>query len=412
MKNKRLKIISIIGFAAIAGVFALQLYWLSKAFEQEQDRLDEDIHIALLEVVKQLYRDQPLPQNNPVKRISADYYAVNTEAEIDASLLEYFLRVELARRAVNLDFEYAIYNCYSNEMVYGSYVSISGNDAPASVYFPKLDDYVYYFAVRFPGRSQFVASSLSEWILLTLLLLLVMGIYLYSVFAYLRQNRYSAMQRDFINTMAHEFKTPLSSIRLAAAYLSEQPQILNDERASKYSSALLKSSDRLNAEVERILELSVVESDQMPLNIEPLNVQEVLDEVIQSIELNYPEVKVNAQMPASNFNLSADEAHFKNVLFNLMDNAAKYGGGLVGVSIEWVANKIVLAVTDNGSGIPKSERKRVLGKFYRMSNRTTAKGFGLGLYYVFQVAKAHGWDIEIADASGGGARVSIHISER
>lgn len=230
MKRQTIQLIVTSGFIVIAGILVLQGLWLSKAFESEQDRLDEDIHIALLEVVKKLYRDQPLPEINPVKRVSADYYAVNTEAEIDAKLLEYFLKVELERRRVDQDFEYAIYQCEDDEMAYGSYVSADGGSENQEGYFPTLDEYVYYFAVRFPNRTRFVASSLSEWILLTILMVVFLGIYSYAVIAFLRQKRFSEMQRDFINTMAHEFKTPLASIQLATNYLSDHPSFESDQR--------------------------------------------------------------------------------------------------------------------------------------------------------------------------------------
>lgn len=407
MDTKSIKIVVVIGFLAIAGVLGLQSYWLYQTFENEQDRLDESIHIALLEVVKQLYRDQPLPQNNPVKRISADYYAVNTEAEIDASLLEYFLEVELARRAVNLDFEYAIYNCYDNEMVYGSYVSVSGEEPRESEYFPKLDDYVYYFAVRFPGRTKFVVSSLSEWILLTVLLIVVLAIYVYSVFAFSRQHRYASMQRDFINAMAHEFKTPLSSIRLASAYLIEQPEVINDDRNLKYAKALISSSDRLNSEVERILELARVEARSLPLKMESVSFTSLCEEVLDGLRLSYQKVQFDVVGKAGK--VVADPIHLKNILFNLIDNAAKYGNGEVRIQCEVRRDGTVIRVEDNGTGIPVAERKRVFGKFYRSSTREEAKGFGLGLYYVSHAVKAHGWKIEVADSDLGGTAIHIII---
>lgn len=409
MNSRKVRIVVFIGFLAISGVLALQSYWLIKAFDAEQDRLDEDIHIALLEVVKQLYRDQPLPQNNPVKRISADYYAVNTEAEIDAQLLEYFLQLELSRRQVELDFEYAIYNCYDDEMVYGSYVPFEGPAHQQSDYFPRLDDYVYYFAVRFPGRTQFIASSLWEWMALTGLILLVLGVYVYSVFALLRQGRYSAMQRDFINALAHEFKTPLASIRLASAYLSEQPMILNDDRASGYATALLQSSDRLNAEVERILELAKVEARTMPIELSRVSLRDSAEEVIGGLMVNYPEVHFE-MIELEGVSIKADPTHLKNVLYNLLENAAKHGGK--SVLVYWSPDESFdeLRVTDDGPGIPKEERKRVFGKFYRGSDeKKAAKGFGLGLYYVRHVVEAHKWQIDIGDTNGEGTVIKIRI---
>ncbi len=400
----------IMGFVVIAGVLTLQGLWLRKAIVSEQDRLDEDIHIALLEVVKELYRDQPLPQNNPVKRVSADYYAVNTEAEIDAKLLEYFLKVELSRRQVNLDFEYAIYNCEDDQMAYGRYVTQDGSEELEDSYFPKLDEYVYYFAVRFPERGRFIASSLSEWIILTVLMILFLAIYSYAVLAFIRQRRFSEMQKDFINTMAHEFKTPLSSIQLAAGYLSDFPAIRDDERASKYAEALASSSHRLNSEVERILELGKVESNRMPLDIKTVSLQVTVEEIWHALEVNY--ANVSCQFVASDLtSIQADETHFRNVMYNLLDNAAKYGATEVYVESEKRGSGGKICISDNGPGISEADQKLVFKKFYRSVGGKTIKGFGLGLYYVKQVVEAHGWQIRFIPARRGGVTLEITIQD-
>lgn len=407
MDNRRLRLVLITGFLVITGVLVLQGLWLRKAFTVEQSRLDEDIHIALLEVVKELYSGQPLPQNNPVKRISPNYYAVNTEAEIDAELLEYFLSVEFERRRVNLDFEYAIYNCQDDEMVYGAYVSQGGKKKDDLGYFPTLDEYVYYFGVRFPGRSAFVASSLAEWIALTVLLLLVLGIYTYSVLHLLRQRRFSAMQRDFINTMAHEFKTPLSSIQMAAGYLDEHPLLQDDPRGVQYTKALLQSSSRLNQEVERILELGKVESNSLPLTLEEFNLKPELENVAKLVQSNYTTLKVDLAQ-VSDLNLKADNVHLKNVFYNILDNSAKYGAESVTVSARVTDGVVVVDIEDDGPGIPEKERETVFKKFHRSNVNREVKGFGLGLYYVKQVVEAHEGKVSLLDFNVG-TKIEIQL---
>lgn len=397
----------IAGFLVITGVLVLQGLWLRKAFTVEQNRLDEDIHIALLEVVKELYSGQPLPQINPVKRISPNYYAVNTEAEIDAELLEYFLTVEFERRKVDLDFEYAIYNCQDDEMVYGAYVSQGGGKSEEVGYFPTLEEYVYYFGVRFPGRSAFVASSLIEWIALTILLLLVLGIYTYSVLQLLQQRRFTAMQRDFINTMAHEFKTPLSSIQMAAGYLNEHPLLQDDPRGVQYTKALLQSSSRLNQEVERILELGKVESNSLPLSLETVNLKIEIEDVIKLVRSNYSNLTIETS-GVNDLTITADPVHLKNVFYNLIDNSAKYGATQVSVSTEYGNGIVRIFVEDNGPGIPEKEREAVFKKFHRSNVNREVKGFGLGLYYVKQVVEAHSGKVVLLD-SNKGTKIEIQL---
>jgi two-component system phosphate regulon sensor histidine kinase PhoR len=98
-------------------------------------------------------------------------------------------------------------------MVYGNYVSTT-NKTPKndSVYFPKHKDLVYYFAIRFPSETSYLFNSLRFWFVLSTGLIIVLLVYVYSIYTIIQQKKYSELQRDFINNMTHEFKTPLSSM--------------------------------------------------------------------------------------------------------------------------------------------------------------------------------------------------------
>jgi two-component system phosphate regulon sensor histidine kinase PhoR len=266
LKINKLNTIILLGLIAIISILVAQLLWTKEAFTLEQKKLSQKANIALLEVARKLYdgKDHEPSCQNPVRKISNDYYIVNIENAFEPDILEFYLRSEFKKMHITTDFEYAVYNCQSDEMVYGKYISSSekGKEKKA-VSFPKHKDLVYYFAVRFPNETTYLFSSMRFWFILSIALILILLIYVYSIFTLLQQKKYSELQRDFINNMTHEFKTPLSSILIASKYLIEQNPIKEDKKLHTYTDIIINQSNKLNSHIEQILNIS--KADYAPL---------------------------------------------------------------------------------------------------------------------------------------------------
>ena len=159
MKKNKLNIIIVIGLIATIGILVAQLLWTKQAFSLEEKKFSQKVHIALLEVAKKLYEgtNHELPSENPVSEIANDYYIVNIENDFNPEILEFYLKSEFVKSNITTDFEYAMYNCQSDEMVYGKYISQTENSKQkSSVYFPKHKNLIYYFAIRFPNETTFL----------------------------------------------------------------------------------------------------------------------------------------------------------------------------------------------------------------------------------------------------------------
>src|SRR5690606_15501301 len=237
-------------------------------------------------------------------------------------------------------------------MVYGNYV----NADPAIAgfkqeYFPKFQNLVYYFAVRFPDKTTHLFASLDTWILLSFILMAILIIYVYSIFIILEQKRYSELQKDFINNMTHEFKTPLSSILIASNYLTNQPTIKNSEKLAKYTQTITSQSSRLNNNVEQILNLARTEKNPLVLEKSIVNIAEVVHLVIQTFKVKLDDnIIFNLHFfKDEKYDILADEIHFSNVLHNIIDNSIKYSGSMPEISIDIIEEKNAykLRITDN-----------------------------------------------------------------
>ncbi|MGX7668297.1 sensor histidine kinase [Flavobacterium pedocola] len=416
MRITKLNISIVLGLIAIIGILVLQLLWTQEAFKLEEKKFSQKAHIALLEVVKKLYEglNNELPSDYPVQKVSNDYYIVNVDNDFEPDILEYYLKTEFEKVNISTDFEYAMYNCHSDEMVYGNYISFSDKSkSKQTVHFPKHKNLVYYFAVRFPNEKSYLFSSLKFWFVLSLAMIVVLLVYVYSIFTLLQQKKYSELQRDFINNMTHEFKTPLSSILIASNYLSKHELVKSDEKLEKYADIIVNQGNKLNHHIEKILNIAKSDNGPMQLNHEEISVQQVLEKVIENIQLKHPEADIKIVAADHDYTITADEFHFSNLVYNLIDNSIKYCETKPQISIRLSKEAKLLRMdfTDNGLGIPTKKLAYIFDKFYRIPNSKSNEvtGFGLGLYYVKKICTLHKWKISAKNNNSQGLTISILI---
>ena len=223
------------------------------------------------------------------------------------------------------------------------------------------------------------------------------------------------MQKDFINNMTHEFKTPLSTIRISAGVFVADERIKNDTRLLKYASIILEQNERLNKQVEKVLQLAKMDQGSIDLQIETCSLEDVLTPVIDSMRLRIEAAggQLVTNIPADIPNIQADRLHLSNVLYNLLDNAAKYcvHAPFIRLSVQVDQQFMYIAVQDNGIGIGKEHHTRVFDRFYRVptGNIHNVKGFGLGLFYTKRICDAHRWKIKLSSQPNQGTTISIQL---
>ena len=416
MRIKKLNFIIVLGLVATIGILIAQIIWTKQAFNLEENKFSQRAHIALLEVVKKLYlgTNSDLPSENPIKKITNDYYIVNVENDFEPKILEFYLKNEFEKFNISTDFEYAMYNCQSDEMVYGNYVSMGiKKSAKTTVYFPKHKNLVYYFAIRFPNQSSFLLGSMQFWLAMSFVLALILVVYVYSIYTIIQQKKYADMQRDFINNMTHEFKTPLSSILIASNFLKNQPIIKANEKLEKYTSIIINQGKKLNQHVEKVLTMATADDSKFLIHKEKIEIIPVLNDIINTIKLKYPNSKIELKT-SKNYFIDADAFHFSNVIYNLIDNAMKYCKVIpeVTISILEKDKTLIIIFSDNGIGIKKESMPFIYDRFFResQSQSRVSEGFGLGLFYVKKIIDLHKWRITIENKSSGGVSVSLFIN--
>lgn len=420
MRNSQIIRVFILGTIAVVGIIAIQSYWVYNTWDLNETEFRQKVNLALYRTASNLseVNDASLPPRDIIKQRSSNYYIVNIDSEIDAGMLEYFLRRELENMALNVDFEYAIYDCESDQMVYGDYCRYDpAEPLPSSdAQLPKYSsEFNYYFGVKFPTRSGYLLGQMQLAIFFSAILLLTLAFFAYSVYVILRQKRLSDMQKDFINNMTHEFKTPLSTIKISTDVFLQSKPIQDNPRLARYAQIIREQHQRLNSQVERVLQIARIDRGRMKLDTSCVHLQEIIDAVMSSESIRIQEAggQMKVNVPPSPLYIEADDFHLSNILHCLLDNAVKYCRKKPDISLTGIleGDTLRLAVSDNGIGIAREHQKKVFEKFYRVPTGDVhnVKGFGLGLYYVRQVCEAHRWRYSIDSTPGAGTTITLFL---
>lgn len=421
MKNSTIIRVVLVGALAIISIIGVQTWWVMKTWDVKANEFHERVVVALLNVAKEFEKlGNQLPAYDLITQVTSNYYVVNINDVINANNLEFFLRRELEAVGLTEGFEYGIYDCATNKMVYGDYLSNTAGDTTYVRHtdLPIYDKFTYYFGVRFPNRTNQILSSMGLTITFTAVLLLSVLFFLYSIFVILRQKQLSEMQKDFINNMTHEFKTPISTIKISAEVFLNNPTVQSDPRLMQYARIIQDQNLRLNNQVEKVLQLARIEGDNFRLSPEKLNLHEFLEQIVPAVRIKVEEKggSLHCALEAPTPFIMADRLHLSNIIHNLLDNAIKYCKEVPVVEVRTSAKgkSILLIFSDQGIGIPPEYQHRVFEKFYRVptGNIHNVKGFGLGLFYIKSICQAHGWKIDLASEVGRGTTITITIPQK
>lgn len=355
------------------------------------------------EMLSLLYRpsDKPLAQRVDFRELAGDLQQRFRKNGIN---LPYHLRITTSDgREV---FRCSDYETVGEEETYRQ--ELFSNDPKPQmgilyVHFPDMQRYIFY-SVRFMMPA----------IGFTLVVIIIFGFTIFTIF---RQKRLSEIKNDFINNMTHEFKTPISTISLAAQMLSD-PTITKSESMFRHVCGIINDeTKRLRFQVEKVLQMSMFDKSAATFKKKEVEVDELIADVVNTFRLKVETSggSLRADLKAGDTKVFVDEMHFTNVIFNLMDNAVKYKNpekdlNLV-ISTERREEKIVITIADNGIGIKKEDLKKIFERFYRVhtGNRHDVKGFGLGLAYVKNVIDNLDGNIHAESEYGKGTKFIITL---
>ena len=399
-KNRPIQIMIALGVISIIGIIAVQVFWVSLSVTAEEETFDHNVRMSLRAVADNMCQidGNELISNKPIDRISRNYFVARLRYNIDISVLDSLIKYQFDMRDINQDYEYGVYNCESDQMVFGNQVLYKSESQSSRISLPKLAADEYYFGVFFPNKTGGLLASMNLWKYMTGAMLLMLAFFGYGLVIVLKQRRLSEIQKDFIDNVTHELKTPLATLRLSADAIHKS----NDrEKTQKYAEIIDQETRRLEQHVNQILSSSGIEESNTHSK-RVVDMDQYLAELLEQFKLEYPSVHwelIIDTLGQLNVNLKS----FETILRNLVDNAVRYGNGKVKIVACQKPKNLEIIVEDNGNGIPVKYHKKIYDKFFRIptENIHDVKGYGLGMYLVKENCKKIKARIELKSSETG-----------
>ena len=371
---------------------------------------------ALQDILKERYVYQRAMLDEVVYNILYNASDKPLRQRINFNQLDAFLKSELLNNGIDIAYHYTVterdgslvYRCpdYKDEGSKKVYTQeIFRNDPPAkiglvNVHFPELNKYIF-------SSVKFMYPSL----IFTLVLLVT---FIFTIYIIFRQKKLTEIKNDFINNMTHEFKTPISTISLAAQMLQDPSVGKSPAMFQHISGVINDETKRLRFQVEKVLQMSMFDRQKAVLKKKDMDANKMIEGVVNTFTLKVEKYN-GTDLAAENPYVFVDEMHFTNVIFNLLDNAVKYRNPDRDLALTvrtWnESNKLFISIQDNGIGIKKENLKKIFDKFYRVhtGNLHDVKGFGLGLAYVHKIIRDHDGNIRAESEYGVGTKFIITI---
>jgi signal transduction histidine kinase len=258
-----------------------------------------------------------------------------------------------------------------------------------------------------PGKGLFF------YIFVVIVLILVFGLF-FTLHTINQELHLSRMKSNFMSTVSHEFKSPLTSIRQMAEMLV-RGRVPTNEKQQKYYNTILQQSERLSHLIDNILDFSKMEEGQKAFRFEKADIAPVVGEIVELFRKHTAEqgFDISLSIPESLPELVFDREAMEQVMHNLLDNACKYSGESRSVEVQLITqgNKVLIGVRDYGIGIRKEDHEKIFSRFYRAGEELSqnVKGSGIGLTIVKQIVEAHQGEIKVVSSPGKGSLFSIII---
>ena len=258
------------------------------------------------------------------------------------------------------------------------------------------------YKLQFEASREFIQNDINRrffpvmiGLALVYLILLMVGYLIYR--NVMINSRLYQLQYDFINNLTHEFKTPVSVIKIAGNNIKSAEKLSDAER-NMYGRILDQEADKLNALMNKLLSFAQIENKSIKFNGEYIELNEFCQHIFDATHLKYPDLKLNYEIDVKT-EMYADPVLLTSVFQNLIDNAYKYSAPdrkVLDIRVQENRKNFVILFKDQGIGIDKKEFNSIFKKFYRVKNQFNQQGsIGLGLAFCKEITEFMGGDIKV-----------------
>jgi two-component system, OmpR family, phosphate regulon sensor histidine kinase PhoR len=403
------------------GLILTQLFWVMKAVQLAEKQYNHRVDMTLEDVINEMLgsSDSLIILSSKIEPGKTANQNLTIFDAVDTAQMRRLLDKYSEYHQLSKNYEYAIIKTANDSVIYSTipdFRKLPHKKIHKACLSCLWKAEYFHLAVYFPSQRNQTIFEMSLWLIMSgMFLIIIIILITYIINTIIKQKKISEIKNDFINNMTHEFKTPISTISLAAEILLKADKESSTERLQKYSKIIYDENQRMRLQVDRVLQAASLEKGDYELRKSEFDIHQVIREAVRNLcfELCEERATVNYHLDAENHIIQADQMHMTNVMINLIDNAIKYSKEqvILNFSSVNVDSGINITIEDKGIGMNQDSLKHIFDKFYRVptGNIHTVKGFGLGLYYVKNILEAHGGIIDVKSELNKGTRFDIYI---
>lgn len=416
LRSSTIRLALFLSTLIIAAIFVIQLAWLRKVYRLEEKEFDHSI----VKVIRGVYEDLNVQAyysshlNELLEKPESHLYLARINLPVNTDTLVNYLQFELEDFDIFTDCHLGVYDSRQHKFIFSKVLTSPGTSSKPGLTLPLPKRDFDYFAFYFPNRKQYILSQINFWIISSAILLIVLLFFTGGLYYFYRQKFILEIQKDFIHNFAHEFKTPVSVIGLAADAIKNRGFENRPDKLATYAGIVEYQANYLQNQIEKLLKFAYTESKQLILNKEPVDMNKLIHESISNLAplIADKKVKLKLEFNADNPVIDADKDYILIVITNLIDNAIKYSKDpIIFITTETQSQLFSFSVKDNGIGILQTELKKIFKRFYRIKkgDTYTTKGFGLGLNFVKTILDAHHGKVTVESRPDKGSIFKVEL---
>lgn len=420
MNKRQLNTLMVLFTISLTGFLATQVFWVLGAFRAADESFRQMNSAALRSLVQQgddmVFHEFKDKLGN---RIHTDR-SFPPDSLFCKKVLFALIQNEYQHYTLHHDYEYGIVDHLTGKLILSSASGERTNLILGSPYRRNLRGVLptdrYSVVAWFPDERLLTLQGQDTWLLM-LSLLLFIGIiagYFISVAKLKMQKKITMVQRDFINNITHEFKTPLATISIAAEMIMQHRKNMPEGQLEKYAAIIFDENKRIQHQVDQVMAASLLEEENYRFTMKPLDINILIDRCIETNRLILREIggTITLQGHCSE-PVVADQMHLANVFNNLIENSIKYSADTpeIHVAIRTLPSGVEIDFSDKGIGIPADQQQRIFDRLYRVpvGDLYRTPGTGIGLYYVKRVVESHSGSITVNSTPGAGSCFTVFI---
>lgn len=320
--------------------------------------------------------------------------------DLELEKIDSILKLQLARKNINIQYGFQLINknALNNKVKIKGYQleGIPTNYLRAITNSPFIKSHST-LELRYTNATFSILKKMLGGITLSLLLsAIIIGCLLFLLKIISKQKQIAEIKNDLISNITHEFKTPIATIGIALESIKDFNVINDPEKTNRYIEMSNNQLIKLNTMVEKLLETASLDSKDLDLELEEVNINELLKSVIEKHKIQSKKL-IHFNSSSLEISTKIDFFHFENAVNNIIDNAVKYGGNEITIDLKKENKTIALSISDNGNILTSEQRNKIFEKFYRVPKGNThdVKGFGIGLYYSKKIIEKHNGSISL-----------------